>query len=752
MNPLLDKNFLYELNQFRQKEIYARIIALNFDEYPLEQIEGKVTGGSLNIDGSSAVRRTCNLSLVAKDVNISDFYWSVSNKFILEIGLKNQINANYPEIIWFHQGLFVITSFNVSLTNNSYNISISGKDKMCLLNGDLGGNLSASVDFGKIDTYTNSYEVVKFENTSTFEANKYYSYNGKEYVIETDEYDAEKTYYKKNTLLIQEDLKLKDIIREAVHVYGKEMYHNIVINDLDNYGLELLEYRGDSPLYLLYNEDLALYDNMVLIHDGFNVYKELSKESWSYEEYYINQEDFYNKSFDLFVYNENEKIYTLASKNYNAEETYFIKKYNYPVIDEVPTPLNEIPILNNAISSFNDERTIFYLEKELDFDGLNRSTQRYSLTKIESGETAGYRTTDLVYPGDLISSIGETLTSILDKIKNLLGPFEYFYDKNGRFIFQAKKIYANESWNTLQDSDDNIFARDAVEESPYSYSFEDMNLIQSFRNTPAINQIKNDYSIWGVRKSVNGGEIPIHARYAIHKKPEFYKSFEDIIYCQNTKFIEDFFANRKKSLIVELNNRINSFVPQYTLPSQLEAPKRLADKTWSSGWWDIRDWFNYCSLLNGNDFSIGLKWYSQNNKDGCVLYKDLFHTADQTSNSAAWILVYNPQRQTWSRPYGISPYSPVEGSWGLKWYSEYNENNELISYWLDKDGNKNEQEHRLFLMGSEYITNHSEEAKNYIIQQLNINDSELQWFDKPYSLIDDDLTYFSLLEKEIKNN
>ena len=257
MNPLLDKNFLYELNQFRQKEIYARIIALNFDEYPLEQIEGKVTGGSLNIDGSSAVRRTCNLSLIAKDVNISDFYWSVSNKFILEIGLKNQINANYPEIIWFHQGLFVITSFNVSLTNNSYNISISGKDKMCLLNGDLGGNLSASVDFGKIDTYTNSYEVVKFENTSTFEANKYYSYNGKEYVIETDEYDAEKTYYKKNTLLIQEDLKLKDIIREAVHVYGKEMYHNIVINDLDNYGLELLEYRGDSPLYLLYNEDLA---------------------------------------------------------------------------------------------------------------------------------------------------------------------------------------------------------------------------------------------------------------------------------------------------------------------------------------------------------------------------------------------------------------------------------------------------------------------------------------------------------------
>jgi flagellar hook assembly protein FlgD len=100
-NPMNDKEFLYQLSQFRQKETYAKIIALNFNEQPLEQIEGKVTAGSLNIDGSSAVRRTCNLTMVAKDVNISDFYWGVSNKFTLEIGIKNQINSDYPEIIWF---------------------------------------------------------------------------------------------------------------------------------------------------------------------------------------------------------------------------------------------------------------------------------------------------------------------------------------------------------------------------------------------------------------------------------------------------------------------------------------------------------------------------------------------------------------------------------------------------------------------------------------------------------------------------
>jgi len=55
-------------------------------------------------------------------------------------------------------------------------------------------------------------------------------------------------------------LKLKDIIKEAVHFYAKEPYGNIIINDLDDYGLELLEYRGDIPLYLFYNEDEAIYD------------------------------------------------------------------------------------------------------------------------------------------------------------------------------------------------------------------------------------------------------------------------------------------------------------------------------------------------------------------------------------------------------------------------------------------------------------------------------------------------------------
>jgi hypothetical protein len=53
------------------------------------------------------------------------------------------------------------------------------------------------------------------------------------------------------------------------------------------------------------------------------------------------------------------------------------------------------------------------------------------LAKINYGDTAGYRFTDLTYPGDLIGGVGESITAILDKIKNMLGGYEYFYDLDG---------------------------------------------------------------------------------------------------------------------------------------------------------------------------------------------------------------------------------------------------------------------------------------------------------------------------------
>ena len=129
-NPLLDTKFLKKLDLNNQKEIFIKIISLNKDEEPIESIEGKATGGSINIDGSSAIRRSCSISLVSTGVNITDVYWGLTTKFKLYIGLINNIDDNYENIIWFPQGVFVITNFSTSLSSNQCMISISGKDKI----------------------------------------------------------------------------------------------------------------------------------------------------------------------------------------------------------------------------------------------------------------------------------------------------------------------------------------------------------------------------------------------------------------------------------------------------------------------------------------------------------------------------------------------------------------------------------------------------------------------------------------------
>jgi len=54
-------------------------------------------------------------------------------------------------------------------------------------------------------------------------------------------------------------------------------------------------------------------------------------------------------------------------------------------------------------------------------------------------------------------------------------------------------------------------------------------------NNPNINNIKNDYAIWGKKKSsLESEENAIHMRVAIDEKPESYTSFNGITYDTNT--------------------------------------------------------------------------------------------------------------------------------------------------------------------------------------------------------------------------
>ena len=58
---LLDTNFLRKLDEQNEREVYVKIISLDFNENPRAEIQGYATGGSINNDGASDVRRTCNV-------------------------------------------------------------------------------------------------------------------------------------------------------------------------------------------------------------------------------------------------------------------------------------------------------------------------------------------------------------------------------------------------------------------------------------------------------------------------------------------------------------------------------------------------------------------------------------------------------------------------------------------------------------------------------------------------------------------
>lgn len=581
-NPLFDIEFLYQLSTAKEREIYARITSLTWEEMPIEYIEGKVTGGSINVDGSSAVRRTCNLTLIAKDVNINDFYWGVKTKFKLEIGLRNKINPKYPDIIWFKQGLFVITSFSTQASTNNYSISISGKDKMCLLNGDIAGTLPHTTDFGIEEYYDSTTGITTYTH-----------------------------------------IPIKRIIRESVQNFGNELARNIVINDIDDAGLELLEYRGDVPLYLFREVNSDVFTNMTL--------------------------------------NASQPCYVDGKQTYigNTQDIVYDDLVN---LDEDSSVASIIQLSNAA------------------------DAKQYKIAKFEYGSIPGYRLTDLTYAGDLIGDVGSTLTQMLDKIKTMLGYYEYFYDIDGKFIFQTKKNYVETNWNSSSESGDAIIANAAINTN-LTFNFVGSNLISAISNTPNLLNIRNDFAVWGTKKTTSGAELDIHMRYAVDKKPYYYKTFDNKMYIAD-KAIYDRLYNEKYA---EIKNQIMLEVLNYqpifnsAAKYNLETPIKQENGSFSPGWWDIRDWYEYYKLLTDGEEPNGtMKWYSHNSIEGCVPIRTITRHLPLTSsyipindNTYVWLVIITPQgRANVQHGYG----NPNNAA-SLRTYYEsyYNENGKVVT-------------------------------------------------------------------------
>lgn len=162
--------------------------------------------------------------------------------------------------------------------------------------------------------------------------------------------------------------------------------------------------------------------------------------------------------------------------------------------------------------------------------------QGWKVSIFENGFDVGYIYTDFTFPGELICDGGAPITTVLDKIIQVLGNFEYFYNINGDFVFQEIKNYLNNSQtedileylnNGLQIESQNYLLDQSNGKS--IFYFQDAKLITSYNNTPQYNFIKNDFTVWGIKK-INDLQIPIRYHLVIDKKPKIGNVYEVFSY------------------------------------------------------------------------------------------------------------------------------------------------------------------------------------------------------------------------------
>lgn len=210
---LMDKIFLQSLDTTLAKEISVKIVLLDREDTEVGEIHGISLSGSITINGSSSLRRVCGLSLLANreynDILQYEDVLSLNKRIKIEVGYKNTLSQykHYPEIIWFPMGVYIITEINTNKTPDGMIINLAAQDKMCLLNGTVGGIISSPIVLHEKATRV-SKDVLQYEPVTMFE-----------------------------------------IIKELVSQIGEELSSKVIINDLPKRVKKAFVYMGKTTQY-----------------------------------------------------------------------------------------------------------------------------------------------------------------------------------------------------------------------------------------------------------------------------------------------------------------------------------------------------------------------------------------------------------------------------------------------------------------------------------------------------------------------
>lgn len=305
------------------------------------------------------------------------------------------------------------------------------------------------------------------------------------------------------------------------------------------------------------NVNLALQDKMCLLNgtQGGNLPTSITFDSYDQKIGYSEVDILPEYPNTYTVYNYKNKYYKWDGQNWKDSkysEVGTIESVPQRIYDIIQTLvcrygnipiekifINDLPLELKQICRFTGAGTLYHNTVDhrytLNANALKEIQGDNPWEAFEYNEDCGYEYTDFVYPGKLVSAIGDNVCTILDKIKTTLGNFEYFFDINGNFIFQEIKNYLNNSYAPVNTKDPNLVLTSILDEKNYKmdirsnsksiYTFtQGTGLITSYGNTPKYENINNDFHVWGKTDD----EKAIHYHVAIKRKPTEFHTYQVI--------------------------------------------------------------------------------------------------------------------------------------------------------------------------------------------------------------------------------
>ena len=541
------------------------------------EIQGEVVGtGSISVNGSSALRRTISgLTLQTSESALAqDYNWVMTDEIRVFQGISNA--ATEHEIWYFNLGTYCLSTFSAAESVQGTKIDFSGKDKMVLLNGEQGGTFTVDTELHIKDNADGTTSLVPIADIirqvvilAGIDPNKIHIEIEETTGRELLEYRGSTPMYIYGQIENNEADSPIEVVNDFTVMEDDQVYYTKsekkAVSELD-WGSSVTDVgisSGDQPAYSsyvskIYGPGRNEYNNAQYIT------KVECGQVAGYKVVDLTYPGELKAAAGETVVSVLDKIVNVLGKEYEYffdvdGEFYFQKKKALLSITRAKGS-NQTFIFedNNVTQKGNDVYQLY--KKEWVVGATNfpfQKGEQYEL--VVAGKMSSDTGIDTHMGAYFVYSTSETswkkshgeiiLPRQVDKIVENSQVFTY-NPPSGCTKVSIQVYYRKPSGDGIPDENSSgclitkvslaenkngvatifDFSHASTDDTTAVHTFEDKQLLTSLNRQPKIENIKNDFTIWGTRPSASGKEgVPIHGRYIIDEAFKYYANGVDNI-------------------------------------------------------------------------------------------------------------------------------------------------------------------------------------------------------------------------------